>query len=338
MNLTRIFSKNGYRYLCIILISICIAGVSASLMGENVWEAIKDYQNASGESIIQKQYECGEIQPINYLVNGNCYTSQNNDPQLIISEVDTYISSVNIMFAKPLDQNISVQIYWGIEGEGFVPQRVKDAVAYTGSQNIKIRIDEKVTDLRLDIGSAENVSFSLSQVVLNPDTLFQCLKESLHHRIWFDRFQIIFLFAVFILLHFVADVRKMYHVLFDKRWIAAGILLVFLVANNYNGDSIACFDMYVQNGDGSEYVLPVIGKERSIRSDEWLNATPVELSTQYLQNPYGKYNNLLRATDTVNPDALTVMSILNPVSLGQMIIKAALGYDYAHSFKWYAFF
>lgn len=340
MNSIRIFLQKEYRILCVILISIVIAIISASLMGDNVGEVRKDYVNALGESIVQKTYTGDEMQPINYLVNNDNYTSQNNDPQLIVHGVNTYVSSLNIVFGKPIAQDIFVQIYWGIEGEGFVPERAIGTTAYAGSQNLKVNIGAKVTDLRLDIGTEDNVTFSLSYVILNPDTLtgrlLQCIRENMHQKIWIDRFQIIFILTVFVLLHFVVNIQKMYNVLFNKRWLVAGILLIFLVANKYHGDSIACFDSYIQPGDGSEYVLPIIGKERSIRSDEWLTSTPTELSEQYLKNPYGKYNNLIRATDTVNSDAFTIMSVLNPINLIRMLIKSTLGYDYAHSFKWYS--
>lgn len=342
MNSVRIFIKKEYHILCVILIAILISIVSAGLIGDNVEEVLKNYSKASGERIVEKIYNSSEMQSINYFVIGDSYTSQNNDPQLIISGVNTYISSINIVFGNPITQDIPIAVYWGIEGEGFTPDRVKTATANAGIQNIKIYFDEKVTDLRLDIGTTENISFTLSHVMINegiPKTLvgrlILCIKENMGTKVWFDRFQIIFIISVFILLHFVVNIRNIYKKLFYKRWIVAGVLLLFLVVNKYHGDSITCFDNYVQTGEGSDYIYPVLGEERAIRSDEWLVDTPINLSTQYLENPYGKYNYLVRGTDTINSSMLTIASALNPVNLVSILIRFIFGYEYAYSYSWY---
>lgn len=342
MNSARIFLKKEYHILCVVLFSIVTAIVFAGLMGNNVKEVLEDYPNALGERIIEKIYDSSEMQSINYIVNGDSYTSQNNDPQLIISGVNTYISSINIVFGKPITQDIPIAVYWGIDGEGFTPDRVKTANANAGIQNIKISFGEKATDLRLDIGTTENISFTLSHVMINegiPKTLagrlIQCIKENMGTKVWFDRFQIVFIISVFVLLHFVVNIRNMYKKLFEKRWIVAGFLLLFLVVNKYHGDSITCFDNYVQTGEGSDYIYPVLGEERPIRSDEWLVDTPINLSTQYLENPYGKYNYLVRGTNTINSSMLTIVSVLNPVNLVSILIRFIFGYEYAYSYTWY---
>ncbi len=151
----------------------------------------------------------------------------------------------------------------------------------------------------------------------------------------FDCFQLLFIAFTFVLLHFVTNVKKFYLFIFEKRWIIAGIILLFMVVNKYHGDSISCYDYYIQSGMVSEYSYPIFGRERHIRSDEWNVDTPINLSTQYLENPYGKYNNLVRGTNTINSNMLTVAFILNPVNVISLLIRYMFGYEYMFSYGWY---
>ena len=80
-------------------------------------------------------------------------------------------------------------------------------------------------------------------------------------------------FFVFIM-HPVYGIPTLYEFVYDKRWILAMMLLAFFILNGLNGDSISCYDYYIQPGTGSQFIYPIIGKEREIRSDEWLVSTP----------------------------------------------------------------
>lgn len=329
------------RILCVLAISIVLSFIFASLMGGNLESVLEEYENYKEYGGVCA-YSSSDLMAVNYMADNQKYVSLNNDPQLIISGVNRYVGSINISFAVPIVQDIPVEVFWGIEGEGFVQERMHPALVKKGEQELSIIVQEKVTDLRLDIGASENVSFELSSITINKEmptsfmgTIAACVKEGMKSKAWLDRFQILFFAMAFVLIHFVVDIKKMYQLLFDRRWIAAGIILLFMTVNRYHGDSIAHFDDGIQPGIGSEYVYPIIGQERPIRSDEWLATTPINLSTQYLENPYGQYNNLVRATNTVNDNVITAVSILNPVSLAGILIRIVFGYEYAYSYGWY---
>lgn len=342
METFKIFLKKHYRVLLVILLALIFAGISSSLIGDNVKIVMNDYNNYKKYGGEEHTYSYSDLAVVDYMVNGQSYTSLTKDPQLIINGVNQYISSINISFVVPVTQDIPIEIYWGIEGEGFAQERVLTCIARNGEHDVMISLGEKVTDLRLDIGTSENISFELSSVTVNEGNvksltggLVNCIKENINSKRWFDYFQFIFFATVFVLLHFVVNIKEMYYFIFRKRWLITGIILLFMVVNRYHGDSISCYDYYIQPGIVSDYSYPVLGKERHIRSDEWNVDTPINLSTQYLENPYGKYNNLVRGTNTLNSNMLTVIYILNPVNVISILIRYIFGYEYAFSYGWY---
>lgn len=343
MNLLVNSFKKVYRNIYILVISLALAAIFSSLLGGHFKNAITKYINVRKYAIEEASYNYSDIAAVNYTADNQKYISLNNDPQLIISGVNRYVASIDISFAKPIAQDIPVEIFWGVAGEGFAPERMQTALARKGNSDLKILLQKEVTDLRLDIGTSENISFELSSIAINKEmpasligTILGCMKEGLKSKAWFDRFQILSLAFAFVLIHFVADIKKMYQILFDKRWAIAGIVLLFMTINRYHGDSISCYDYYIQPGIVSDYSYPIFGKERHIRSDEWVVNTPIKLSTQYLKNPYEKYNNLVRGTNTLNDNMLTLIFILNPVNIISMLIRFLFGYEYSFSYDWYA--
>ena len=144
------------------------------------------------------------------------------------------------------------------------------------------------------------VAFIGSQLLTNSGEMIQRITTFEKTEIFFSRFTLIFLLMFFLLLHFVVPLKKLYTWIFDKRYCIAVAFLLFMTLNQYHGSSIAMFDQYVQVGEGSEYVEPVFGTPRPIRSDEWLVATPDRLSAQYGEDPYSQYNYIMRAAKTPN--------------------------------------
>lgn len=167
------------------------------------------------------------------------------------------------------------------------------------------------------------------------DLVFNVVYEGVEHisiRMFLHRASIQILIFAFLGLHCFLDIRKMYQQIFKKRvWIAIGIF-VFLVANRYNFSSMGQFDIYVQTGEGSQYITPVFGKARSIRSDEWMVSVPRLMSAEY--NNYEKYNDIVRGTTATNLSAsglyLNYSALAKPAELGFYLF----GSDYGLSFLW----
>lgn len=144
------------------------------------------------------------------------------------------------------------------------------------------------------------------------------------------------IFNVFLSLHFILDIRKMYNFLFKKRYIIGIILFLLLVFGEYNGSSLEIWNGIIQ----PEYQLDssvVLGKTRNIRSDEWLVSTPITLTQSTSVVNYSQYNNLLGATEnlvTLNPKLpnTNILSLLSsPNNIGYLLFGSEKGF----SFSWY---
>lgn len=156
-------------------------------------------------------------------------------------------------------------------------------------------------------------------------------------RLWtfFNRVYLFFLLFGFVGIHFFVPIKKMYNWMFDKRWLLGIALLLFLTVNRYHGDSIGTYNLVVQPGSVSEQSEPIFGETRTIRSDEYVVTTPAILASASGDNPYGKYNNVMRGEDTLN---ITNGIYLGYATLGyapQELVYAVLPVEYAFSFCWW---
>ena len=130
---------------------------------------------------------------------------------------------------------------------------------------------------------------------------------------------ILFCIAFFLLLHIIVKIKVFYDIVFRYRYLIAVAVFLVLVANKINFSSVAMYDYHIQPGLGSEFIEPVFGQGRPIRSDEWLVTTPIQLSAQYPPDPYGNINMIARGTATENMpnigDAALRAVILNDSSI-----------------------
>lgn len=142
---------------------------------------------------------------------------------------------------------------------------------------------------------------------------------------------IIILFG-FLGLHCFLNIRKMYQWIFAKRVWVALVVFAFLVANKYNFSSIAEYDGYIEQSEGSQYSYPVFGSSLPIRSDEWLVSLPRLLSAEY--SNYGEYNDIVRAKETTNLSASglyrSYSAFAQPAYWGYYLF----GSEYGTSFMW----
>ncbi len=144
-----------------------------------------------------------------------------------------------------------------------------------------------------------------------------------------------FILIGFFGLHFLIPPKTLYAFLFEKRYYVALAVFLFMVLNQYNGYSIANYDNYIQPASSLEYADPVLGEARRIRSDEWVVSTPNRLSASFGDDAFGRYNTLMRATETPNIVAgkmfFCYASLANPLTLGTFLF----GRVYGQSILWY---
>lgn len=94
---------------------------------------------------------------------------------------------------------------------------------------------------------------------------------------------------MFITLHLIVDIKKIYQFMYKYRYIIGIIALSYITILGYNGSSVAFWNRIIQpNTDNYDVVL---GMARGIRSDEWLVTTPNTLSQVY--NGFSNTNNII---------------------------------------------
>ena len=338
--------KNKKIIMCLLIafVSLIFSICVSSVLDVNVKSSGLEFVSSLNSKVEQKTWNLLELKSESYEVKENSYISLNEDPKLFAESVNDYVQNVHIYFSDPVPEDMEVQIYYSDKDGNYIGDKRVIGIVNKGDLETEIAVGRKARDLRIDIGTQANLSFSLEKIVVNENavkpsfsSVLENIRSSMGTGLWFERVKILFLVFAFISLHFFVSIEKLYDYIFSKRWIIAGCLLLFLVVNKYNGDSLAMYDGVVQQGLGSEYVQPVFGEARAIRSDEWVVDTPINMSTRYLDNPYGKYNNIIRGTNTINSNTMNIFSAFTgPIGFVKVCINNIFGYEYGYSFGWYA--
>lgn len=99
---------------------------------------------------------------------------------------------------------------------------------------------------------------------------------------------------------------------------------------------MSAYDYYIQPGLGNENLYPVMGEARIVRSDEWVVSTPAKLASSFGEHPFSRYNEVQRATKTLNilnGVEINIYSVIrNPFILGWLVLDR----ERAFSLNWYA--
>lgn len=288
------------------------------------------------DSLEVTEFETSALMLSGYEADGNTLCTTTEDPQILLENTNMYVGNVSIHFGAELKQDIVVQMFYSVDGSGFQESNSVVFTAYQGEKTANCLIMKNVDALRIDIGQESGLSYELEHIAINDQMENQSIltvlwEEVLTGGMFWLRFELLFAAFAFVGLHFILDVRKMYAFMYKYRWVIGAVLLVFMTANKLHGDSMYMYDSSVQTGMGSEFVEPVFGEARAIRSDEWVVDTPRTLSARYLEDPFGAYSDILRGTKTQNPIHVSF------ATLGSRIFNFAypvLGVEYGFCFNW----
>ena len=143
---------------------------------------------------------------------------------------------------------------------------------------------------------------------------------------------LISIFIFYIFSHFIFKIKEIYNFIYKKRYIIALILLIVLVLGKFNGSSIGMWNKEIE--PNNRINITILGKNRYIRSDEWLVNTPYAVSQQY--NNYKYFSNLPRGTktdmfSTIFVPVKDILILARPFN----IVYLLLGEEYGLSFYWY---
>lgn len=339
LNTTSINKKFPYTVVGLFL-AVLLSALFTFVLDMNTLSVYKIAMNIASSNpeivIDAKNFEVDGID-----VNGGWVITKDS-PELIIRNIDAQVDYLELSYlACEEDQRIGATLYWNdADGVEFSDTAMRVTMDTYGMPYMIFGVASYMHDAKIVLGKREGKTFQIESLVANPDLKSQLgdnlLKEikfrTSHLSRFFEKFKVLLLFFCLLILPFVWGWDKA----FKYRWVIAGLVLLFLVANNYNGDSLGIYDSYVQAGEGNEYVMPVFGEARHIRSDEWGNVTPNYMSTRYLDSIFEKNNYLTRGANSINEYAITWYSVYDPFNFVSAFLRRVIGFERAYSFKWYS--
>ena len=157
-----------------------------------------------------------------------------------------------------------------------------------------------------------------------------------------DRIFIVGALLMFVSIHFILNIKKIYDFIYKFRYYIALVAMIVITLCEYSGSSIGVYNEIMQGEATDKYFTPVIGKYRSIRSDEWVVNTPIFLSQAVdKENPFEYYNDNLRGTTTdmfsiISPAVNDILVLGKPFTIGYILFGAAKGLSIAWYGKWIA--
>ena len=144
-----------------------------------------------------------------------------------------------------------------------------------------------------------------------------------------ERICLFFLLGLFAFSHYAVPLDTLYGFLYRYRYPIAGMLFVGGVALTFHGSSMSMWNQYCDTGAApSVYQYPILGVERSIRSDEWDVFTPLAMSQWY--NQYGVENAIACAWPTnmltvYNQPVWDITAIAKPFYWGYLLFGSEIG-------------
>lgn len=189
---------------------------------------------------------------------------------------------------------------------------------------------ENFTKIKLILG----VFLSLAAAVVTEYTVMRIYHPQFISK---NRMMILAMIYMFVGIHFVFKLSTMYEWIHKNRYKIACAFLLFVTIFRYSGSSITCFHEYLglqpQSDDSRYHTL--LGKVRTIRTDEWATSTTYILSQGEGANQFDYYSDKLRGTQTdmftvSNSPVLDILMLGRPFQLGFLL----LGNDYGWSFYW----
>lgn len=332
------FRSNKIKVVLFIILSLVIAFFFSFVLDSVTKNIIKRSHNVHGSSNENKiQLENAEL--IGIAQNEKGWIATEDNPEIIIRDIDTQVEYIEIRFTDGESWRTGAMTNWNYDQAQQMDDHMTTGVDSYGEPYLLLGIADYVHDAKIILEIKAGRELAIESIVINPDLSIQ-LKDNLrrafifrfnHSKRYVEKFKIIWAFLLLLgLLNLVGWSRS-----FDFRWYIGAMILLFLVANNYNGDSLGCYDYYIA-GEGSEFVSPIIGQPRHIRSDEWVEHSTTFLSTRYLESIYEKNNYIIRGADTINEYAITWYSFSDPFNFVSAFLQKVIGFERAYSFRWYS--
>lgn len=197
-----------------------------------------------------------------------------NDDPYFIATVNKYVGYVLIELNEPVKEQWNCTYYWSNAEHGFDDMFVKTKWISGNTKSILIYINDNVESLRVDLGEASNVSFQISDLVVNPRVIDYC--KGIFSQIKIIK---IFLVALMMLLTYLfvdcKDKNKLYEYLFRNRYVIGAVVILLSTIFKIHGSSFGGLFQFGMPGFDDNNLW---GHYRLIRTDEYVVFTEMALA------------------------------------------------------------
>src|SRR5574344_210115 len=158
-----------------------------------------------------------------------------------------------------------------------------------------------------------------------------------------DRYIIFCLIFQFVNLNLFLNIKKLWNFIYKYRYLIGLIIFSFLVINGYHGSSIGMYNNAIEPNSKVLNGETILGKNRDIRSDEWMVTSPNVLSQSSILNDYGNYSNTImgkKSNVTMFPKLPTksIFILTTPKFLGYLFLPLSNAFSFAWYFELFALF
>ena len=159
----------------------------------------------------------------------------------------------------------------------------------------------------------------------------------------FDRFSLIYPICLFIMILILFDRKKVLDFVYKFRIAICLIIFAFLVICGYHGSSMGIYTYYIEPETKIQSGEPIMGKLRSIRSDEWMVSTMANLSQDAEINNFSPNSHTLMGKTsnvTFYPRlaSKSISIITTPHKIGFLFLPLEQAYSFSWFFGYFALF
>lgn len=282
-----------------------------------VYDGIKQNLYKYKECVMQ------EAEYINCEKIGDKIITKSNDAQIIFRNINVYAGYVEIQLQHAADHAWELQLYYSRQGSAFCEEESTALWISKHKSRIIVGADKELTDLRIDLGMEPDFEFQIKKICVNPSRSSYLL--SLFQEFSGLRF-LIYTSGIFFLILCLSDLKVAADILYRKRWLWGGMLILAGTILKLHGSSLGSLIQY-HGLPGFDYGK-LFGQYRIIRSDEYSVFTPMALSQ--VTEGFSWFSEKFRYSTTdmfmiYGQPVKTLLMIYRPFQIGYLLFGAERG-------------
>ena len=261
------------------------------------------------------------------LIDKNTIKTTTNDPQIVINNINDNVDLLLIQFNSSSINTLLTEVFWTSDNKNYFNEENKASSLFQENhKNLFIEVKKDVKDLRIDIGSSPNLTYSINRIVVNP-TLAKYISSSIGNMSWIRLFFYSLLFLLILL--FINDRNTFTYYSFKYRWSIGIGLIILCTVLKIHGSSIGEISNFLTGTDTSR----LWGRSRGIRSDEYVVFTEMALAQahsgfKWFSDIWGYSGHDMFMT--YGQPIMNLVTLLRPFSAGYII----LGPEHGLAFYW----